>query len=225
MKNICKDCGYTWKPRGRLLSRKCPACSSHAVDYEYSFFIKLVTLPFALLYRFVLMIWAWTFRPRYHNSPKTSLLDHWTGYKNTAGNLGPIVAGITATVITLAVVIAGVMFFTAKSKAPTSPKPQTTKIELPRKEPKAVPKEVAKDTDKSPLPDSRNDVKEKAISRITTIKNLKGQEIYAEILSVSLMDFKMKSKQGNIYDVPFTEIDTDSKKRVVTIGEQAGILQ
>jgi hypothetical protein len=27
-KNKCKDCGYTWYPRGKNLSRSCPECGS-----------------------------------------------------------------------------------------------------------------------------------------------------------------------------------------------------
>lgn len=30
--NLCGDCGYTWHPRGRDLSRRCPECKGEAVD-------------------------------------------------------------------------------------------------------------------------------------------------------------------------------------------------
>ena len=32
--NRCKDCGYTWYPKGSHLSRKCPSCGSKNVTYS-----------------------------------------------------------------------------------------------------------------------------------------------------------------------------------------------
>lgn len=33
-KNKCKSCGYTWYPKGKNLSRKCPDCGSREVTYS-----------------------------------------------------------------------------------------------------------------------------------------------------------------------------------------------
>jgi predicted nucleic acid-binding Zn-ribbon protein len=33
MQNKCKKCGYTWYPRGKNISRKCPGCGSNEVGY------------------------------------------------------------------------------------------------------------------------------------------------------------------------------------------------
>lgn len=35
IQNYCKDCGDSWYPRGRHLSRKCPSCGSSQVDFDY----------------------------------------------------------------------------------------------------------------------------------------------------------------------------------------------
>jgi hypothetical protein len=32
-KNWCRDCGHTWHPRGRMVSRVCPACKAGSVVY------------------------------------------------------------------------------------------------------------------------------------------------------------------------------------------------
>lgn len=34
--NKCKECGYTWYPRGKSISRKCPSCGSSKVGFTGS---------------------------------------------------------------------------------------------------------------------------------------------------------------------------------------------
>lgn len=34
--NRCSECGYTWYPRGKNLSRWCPYCGSRNTDFDFS---------------------------------------------------------------------------------------------------------------------------------------------------------------------------------------------
>lgn len=40
--NVCKDCGYTWFPRGSNLSRRCPGCGSGRIRVSYAGCFTLV---------------------------------------------------------------------------------------------------------------------------------------------------------------------------------------
>ena len=51
--NCCRQCGYTWYPRGKNLSPSCPSCGSSATDLQINIFLealfKILSIPFIAL--------------------------------------------------------------------------------------------------------------------------------------------------------------------------------
>ena len=48
MQNRCKDCGYTWYPKGKNLSRQCPNCGSKNVTYAGGGCVAVIFVIFAI---------------------------------------------------------------------------------------------------------------------------------------------------------------------------------
>lgn len=51
--NVCRSCGYSWYPRGKDVSAKCPSCGSPRVELAITAFLRalgyLLAAPFVLL--------------------------------------------------------------------------------------------------------------------------------------------------------------------------------
>ena len=42
--NVCHSCGYTWYPRGKNVSLKCPSCGNYETGIDFSGFIAFLFL-------------------------------------------------------------------------------------------------------------------------------------------------------------------------------------
>ena len=58
-KNKCGDCGNTWYPKGRDVSKKCPECGSENVKMASSFLGNLIGL-LLILGAIYLCYWIYT---------------------------------------------------------------------------------------------------------------------------------------------------------------------
>jgi hypothetical protein len=58
--NMCKSCSYTWYPRGKSLSGKCPRCGSTATDLVFLVVLLavlwLLAWPFVQSYRLICIL-------------------------------------------------------------------------------------------------------------------------------------------------------------------------
>ena len=52
--NICKTCNYSWYPRGKNISHRCPRCGSTNTGIQYESFVIAVLL--ILVFLIILLI-------------------------------------------------------------------------------------------------------------------------------------------------------------------------
>ena len=59
--NECKECGYTWHPRGHDVSKSCPSCGGDEIDKEWDWEVIIWVSVFLLIFGIGVFPYVWPY--------------------------------------------------------------------------------------------------------------------------------------------------------------------